>query len=55
MRVSQQDHEEMLAALVAGDVDRVEEAVRIHYGGLERFIRSQYLRENTALPPSEEV
>lgn len=42
VRVSQEDHEEILAALVEGDPERAAQAVRIHYGGLERFIRSQY-------------
>ncbi len=55
MRVSQGDHEQILAALISGDVERAADAVRIHYGGLERFIRSQYVRENTALLSSEEA
>ena len=43
MRVSQADHEAILEAIATGDADLADRAVRIHYGGLERYIRSQFI------------
>ena len=50
MSVSQKDHEEIVAALLDSDANRAVSAVRIHYGGLEKYIKRQYTGED--LPAS---